>query len=330
MSEQPTPEPGGWLSELQRARLNGAAALTTFQGMLSDEIIMPQSAADARDPALMVCAACEFAEDMVERGFYLAGEFAAEALAGFYAQDYLRQALQGGHAQYLANRGRNEIALACAGAGLKSMVADPHRQLFATMTALQTAPPRERRRLMKKLRARNMDTALRALDAKLTALEAREPLAVRHKLWLKSLRTVRVLPDDEAQRAVDALIARNPLRERRGEEAERDRAVLMRADPVWRAVKELSDMASLRLIRVGLGERAQMRAVWPEGPDVRAAMWRVETMEGARTALLYADGGWFKRYLAVLMEEGVMLPRGSLSLTKAQALAMAPTLLRKR
>jgi hypothetical protein len=329
MSEQPAPEPGGWLAELQRARLSGGAAMTTFQGLLADEIVIAQSAADARDPALMVRAACDFAEDMLEHGFFLPGEFAPEALTSFYAQDYLRQALQGGHAQYFANRRRDELAVKCVDACLKSMVADPHRDLFTKLIKLHTSPQRERRRLLKQMRARNVDAAMRDLDAKLAALEAREPLAVRHKMWLKSLRKVRILADNEARPAVEALCVRNPLRARRAGDVERDRAVLMRADPVWRAVKELCDMAGLRLVRVGQGERAPMRSVWAEGPDVRAQIWRVETMEGMRTAVVYAEGGWFKRYLAVLMEADVMLPRGSLSLSKAQVGAMAPTLLRR-
>ncbi len=45
--EQPLP----WLIEYQRAQCNGASPMTTFQGLIADEIVLPQSAADNHDRA---------------------------------------------------------------------------------------------------------------------------------------------------------------------------------------------------------------------------------------------------------------------------------------
>jgi hypothetical protein len=67
-----------------------------------------------------------------------------------------------------------------------------------------------------------------------------------------------------------------------------------------------------------------MRSLWPEGPNHAAFAFRVETSGGARVALFYSEGGIFKRRLAVLIEPGVSLPLGSLTLTRAEYAAIVP------
>jgi hypothetical protein len=65
-----------------------------------------------------------------------------------------------------------------------------------------------------------------------------------------------------------------------------------------------------------------MRSAWPDGPDVRAYAFRVDTGMGPRAALFYAEGAFFKRYLSVLVEQGGGLPLGSLTLTKGDYTAI--------
>lgn len=328
-AQAPAPEPGGFLAAMQRTRCVGATPMTTYQGMLADEIVVPQSAIDASDPVVMVGSVSGYAETMLRQGLYLPGEFALEALTSYYVTDYVAQAGHGGHALYFDRRGKDDIALKCAAAGLKSMVADPHLALFNLMLRLHRSDRKELKRLLRENKWRNADAALRDLDKRFLELEAREPLAPRHKAWLRSLRKLSIMPDGQVGLKLQHLAASNPLRERRRDEYARAQAEREKDDPVYGAVKSLTEMASLRFY--GLGQRASepMRIHWPEGPDRRALIWQVQTDRGVRLALFYSEGAFSKRYLAVLMEEGGALPLGSLSLTKGDYEAIVPVAARK-
>ena len=137
VAEQPVP----WLVEYQRMNCSATSPLTTFQGVLCDEIVLPQSAADDADPARLVLACDAWAEALMNQAMFLPGEFAQEVLSSYYARDYFTQISAGGHAQYFANRGNDEIAIRCAGAGLKSMLADPHHELFNLLVRVKRAKP---------------------------------------------------------------------------------------------------------------------------------------------------------------------------------------------
>jgi hypothetical protein len=316
---------GGWLADYQRAKHAGGSAMNTFQGVLVDEIVLPQSAVEAPDPAAMVRAAIAFADAMQTHAFYLPGEFAQEAAWIFYVNDYLDQVKDGGHVQYFANRGGDELALRCTAFGLKSMLADPHLALFNLSVQLRTGEPKAARNAALKAGFRNTSDASRDLDRKFAVIEQEEPLVPRQKTWLQSLRKVRVTPDEEVRQRIAQLIASNPLRDGRIREAARLQAERENSDPIFLSVRALCEQAGLRFGGLrGLG-LTQVRTVWPEGPNKRAFAWRVETDRGQRTAVFYADGGLFKRHLGVLVGPGEPLPLGSLSMTPAEFGAVVPS-----
>ena len=316
---------GGWLADYQRGKRAGGSAMDTFQGVLVDEIVVPESAAKADDPAAMVRAAVAFADTMQNQAFYLPGEFAQEAAWIFYVNDYLDQVKDGGHVQYFANRGEDELALRCTAFGLKSMLADPHLALFNLSVQLETSEPKAARKAALKAGFKNTAAATRDLDRKFAAIEQEEPLVPRQRTWLKSLRKVRVTPDDEIRQRIAYLIASNPLRDSRVQEARRLQSEMETTDPVYISVRALCDQAGLRPSSLrGLG-LTQMRTLWPQGPNKRAYAWRVDTDRGMRTALFYAEGALFKRHLAVLTSESEALPMGSLSMTPAEFAAIVPT-----
>lgn len=324
MSDVALVEPGGWLAEHQRAKCAGVTALSTYQGLIADEIVVPQSAADAKDAAQFVAAVDGFVETLQNQVHLIAGEFAPEALWSFYAHDYVNQALAGGHAQYWASRGNDVLALRACGAALKSMLADPHLEIFDLMVRLKRANPRDARRIAVQAEYRNAAAALRDLDRRLTELEQKEPLAPRQKTWLKSYRKLKLVPDTELTQNFQRIAAANPLYQRRRAEAERILTERQRDDPAYKAVHALCDMARLKLAGMGQGAFAPMRGVWPEGPARPAFGFRVETDHGPRTALFYSEGGLIKRRLAVLIESGEALPAGSLTLTRAEYDAIVP------
>jgi hypothetical protein len=318
--EQPVP----WIVQYQRAQCDGGSPLTTFQGLLADEIVLPQSAADHGDPEQLVLAADAWADALLSQALFLPGEFAQEALWSYYARDYLVQVRVGGHAQYYANRGGDEIAIRCAGAGLKSMVADPHLELLNLLVRLKRAKPSAARKIAADKGYRSAQAALKDLDKRFAELEAKEPLTPRHKTWLKSLRKVKLMPDAEMTGQLQRVAQLNPLIGRRKMEVDRVRAERLRSEPSFRAVKALCDMAGVQITGLRTLGFAPMRSAWPDGPDLRGYIFRADTDKGPRAAVFYREGALFKRYLSVLVEQGGGLPVGSLALTKPDYEAIVP------
>jgi hypothetical protein len=318
------PEPGGWLAEYQRARCTGATPLQTYQGLLADEIVLPENAAAHAEPHYLVLACNAWVEALLEQGQFIPGEFAPEALWSFYAHDYVAQAKAGGHAQYFAMRGGDDLALRCCAAGLKSMLADPHLELFNLMIRLRRRPRKEVRKLMAERRYRNMAAAWRDLDQRLADLEREEPLMPRQKTWLKSLRKLKLVPDAEMTQHLNRVANANRLFQQRRQQAAQQRSEHERSDPAYRAAHSLCEMAGLQFAGLHAGSFAPMRESWPEGPDRPAFALRVDTDRGPRVALLYLEGGLFKKRLAVLIEHGNPLPVGSLTLSRGEYDAIVP------
>ncbi len=318
------PEPGGWLAEYQRAHCTGASPLKTYQGLLVDEIVLPESAAAHADPIQLVLACNAWVEALREQAFFIPGEFAPEALTSFYVHDYLTQAKAGGHAQYFAARGGDDLALRCAQAGLKSMIADPHLELFNTMIRLRRGNRKAVRKLMAERRYRNMAAAWRDLDKRLSELEEKEPLTARHKMWLKSLRKLKIAPDAEMSQHLNRVGGSNRLYQHRRQEAAQLRAEHERDDPTYKAARTLCEMAGLRFAGLHTGVFAPMQQSWPEGPDRVAFTHRVDTDRGPRAALFYVEGGLFRKRLAVLIEHGNPLPVGSLTLSPSEYSEIVP------
>lgn len=318
--EQPVP----WIVQYQRAQCSGASPMTTFQGLICDEIVLPQSAAEHGDPAQFVLAADAWVEALTNQAHFLPGEFAQEALWSYYTRDYLAQVSAGGHAQYFANRGADEVALNCAGAGLKSMLADPHLELFTLQLRLKRAKPSAARKIAAQHDYRSANAALKDLDKRFAEIEAKEPLTVRHKAWLKSLRKVKIAPDGEMTGHLQRVAQINTLLARRKTETDRARAETLRASAPFRAVKALCDMAGLTITNFRAMGFTPMRSVWPDGPDVRAYVYRAETDKGPRAAAFYREGRLFKRHLSVLVVQGGGLPVGSLRLSEADYAEIVP------
>jgi hypothetical protein len=319
-----TVEPGGWLAEHQRERREGGSALDTYQGLLSDEIVLPQSAAEAKDPLQLVIACSAFNDSVQNQALLIPGEYAPEALFSYYAHDYLAQASTGGHAQYFANRSADELAIKCCGAALKSMLADPHLELFNLMVRLKRNPPKLARRIAAQSGYRSVSAAMHDLDKRFALLEEKEPLTARHKIWLKSLRKLKLVPDAEMNQHLTRIAQANPLWQRRKAQADAIRAEHERTDPTFKAARALCEQAGLGFAGMRAGTIAPMRAIWPDGPDVTAFACRVETDRGPRAALFYSQGGLFRRRLAVLLEQGGSLPLGSLNLSASEFAAIVP------
>lgn len=326
MSEAPVGEAGGWLVRHQREHCSGESAASTFQGLIVDEFVLPQSAADHADPAQIVLAANAWVDALLNQAFFIPGEFAPEALWSYYVCDYLTQMKSGGHAAYYANRGADEIAIGCTRAGLKSMLADPHLDLFELMLHLKRAKPADARRAAARHGYRSAAAALRDLDARFAALDAKEPLTPRHKMWLKSLRKLSIVADAEMNQHLQRIAGVNRLMVQRRQEAAKLRAERAQSDPAFRIARALCDSAGLRFDGMRSVGFSSLRAVWPQGPERTACGFRVETDRGPRAAMFYEERGLFKRRTVVLLEENGAAPLASRTLSKEDYAAIVPAL----
>jgi len=311
-------EPGGWLAEYQRGRSTGGSPLATYQGLLADEIVLPQSVLEHADPAQMVLASCAWTEALLEQVLFVHGEFATESSFGYFAHDYLVQAASSGHARYFQRRAKDDLALKCAAQGLKSMLAAPHLELFNLNVRLHRLPPPGARKLAVQKGYRDVKAALKDLDKRLAELEAREPLTPRHKTWLKSLRKVQFVPDADMTKHLARMAKLNVLRGQRKEEADRVRVEREAVEPAFVAARALCDMAGLRFVGLRSLGLTPLREIWSEGPDAQGFGFRIETDKGPRAAIFYIEGAIFKKRLGVLIEQGNPLPLGSLSPTEAE------------
>ncbi|MGE0594755.1 MAG: hypothetical protein AB7P07_00190 [Hyphomonadaceae bacterium] len=319
-------DPQAWLTEHQRAQCTGASALTTFQGMLCDEILVPASALTAKDPEALVGAVCSFGHAMLQQAMLLPGEFAHEALWSVHVDYYRRQVREGGHAQYIANSGWAPIPVRATGYGLKRMLADPYYDVLRDVAKLTQAEPREAKKLAAAQGHRDVPAALRALDKRFADLEREEPLTPRHRTWIKSLRKLNAVPDETLRAHMNRIVSLNPLwMARRAEDSEKHRKAA-EMDPTLQAVRALCQDAGLKLQGLNGAARTPVRASWRAGPNRPGVMREAVTDQGKRIALFYADGALMKKYKAVLLEPGREAPVAEAALTRADFETIAPDL----
>jgi len=98
----------GGQSEEAYALLDARVGQATFNAEIAR---LQYEALQNSDPAQIAAAADAWVEALTHQAHFLPGEFAHEALWSYYARDYVTQVTAGGHEQYFANRGADEIAL---------------------------------------------------------------------------------------------------------------------------------------------------------------------------------------------------------------------------
>ena len=300
--------------------------MTTFQGLINDEIVLPQSAADHGDPEQLVLAARCLGRCADGAGASSCPASSRRKRCGAITRATIScRRAAGGHAQYYTNRGSDEIAIRCAGAGLKSMLADPHLELFNLLVRLKRREAFGGAQDRGGSGYRSPTAALKDLDKKLrrTGGERAADAAAQDVAEEPAQSEARAGRRDE--RAFAARCA-NQSAVSASQDGSRSRARRATAQPrpSFRAVKALCDMAGLTITGFRTMGFAPMRTVWPDGPDVRGFVFRADTDKGPRAALFYREGSLFKRHLSVLVVQGGGLPIGSQSLTKADYAAIVP------
>jgi hypothetical protein len=106
----------------------------------------------------------------------LPGEFAQEALWSYYARDYLMQVSAAATINISPIAAAMKSRCAVRSAGLKSMLADPHLEVFNLLVRLKRVEACAARKIAAEHDYRSAKAALKDLDKRFAALEAQEPL----------------------------------------------------------------------------------------------------------------------------------------------------------
>jgi len=200
-------------------------------------VIVPRSDAgsepDAYGDFYLVEAVSRFVGKLVEHGCYTWSEVPARAVQAHCILDYLGQVENGGHSQFVANRGGAsdygadrlagapqvvtplalEDGLDLAAKGMAAAGAGDHLAILRDCQRWLADNPERAARQTGFQGGRA--AGLQMIDQRFRAFERTDPIAPRLVAWIASWPELRIVEDAEYQEAIRRLIANNPHREAR-------------------------------------------------------------------------------------------------------------------
>jgi hypothetical protein len=91
------------------------------KGRFCDEILVPAEALTDESGANLVQAVVNFTNWAMSDAYLFPSEFPVEALCAYYADYYLAEVDNGGHAQWACNSDFHPLVVKCAGWGLEAI-----------------------------------------------------------------------------------------------------------------------------------------------------------------------------------------------------------------
>lgn len=190
------------------------------------------------------------------------GEIAPNALRSYYVDFYLTQSLGGGFAQYVFTAPERHDIDDYIRAGLESMGAAAHLDLFnRTVAAFDSLSEEEADAYLDgdadldgSTDDGTPDTIghLEQLDGEFETLLESEDITAFNAAWLRGLEELLVLDEDELDRHIAGRVSRIPnLAERQAEAAEDD---LLGMPEFEMIIRELCDVAGHTLLKITMGD----------------------------------------------------------------------------
>jgi len=188
-------------------------------------------------------------------------EIAPDALRSYYVDFYLTQSLGGGFAQYVFTAPERQDIDAYIRAGLESMGAAAHLDLFnRTVAAFDSLSEEESDAYLDGDADLDGGTdgvpdvvgLLEELDSEFETLLETEDIVALNAAWLRSLADLLVLDEQELDRHIAERVSRIPnLAERQAEAAEDD---LLDMPEFEMIIRELCDVAGHTLVKITMGD----------------------------------------------------------------------------
>jgi len=185
-------------------------------------------------------------------------EIAPNALASYYVDFYLTQALAGGFAQYVFTAPEREEVDAYVRAGLSGMGASAHLELFnRTCVAFDALSEEDAEAYLDGDLDESEESPegvalLDELDGEFEALLETEDITALNGSWLRGQADLVVLDDEELPAHVAARVAQIPNLEERREEAKAEE--LENAPEFEVIIRELCDIAGYSLQKITMGD----------------------------------------------------------------------------
>ncbi|WP_237393709.1 DMP19 family protein [Pseudarthrobacter sp. ATCC 49987] len=188
-------------------------------------------------------------------------EIAPNALRSYYVDFYLTQSLGGGFAQYVFTAPERQDIDAYIRAGLESMGAAAHLDLFnRTVAAFDSLSEEEADAYLDGDADLDSGTdgvpdvvgLLEELDSEFETLLETEDIIALNAAWLRDLADLLVLDEEELDRHIAERVSRIPnLAERQAEAAEGD---LLDMPEFEMIIRELCDVAGHTLLKITMGD----------------------------------------------------------------------------
>lgn len=188
-------------------------------------------------------------------------EIAPNALRSYYVDFYLTQSLGGGFAQYVFTAPERQDIDAYIRAGLESMGAAAHLDLFnRTVAAFDSLSEEEADAYLDGDADLDGGTdgvpdavgLLEELDGEFETLLQAEDIVALNAAWLRGMADLSVLDEEELDRHIAERVARIPnLAERQAEAAEDE---LLDTPEFEMIIRELCDVAGHTLLKISMGD----------------------------------------------------------------------------
>lgn len=182
------------------------------KGSLCESILVPSGEMADEGGADLVQATVDFTNWAMNDAHLLPGEFPLEALCAYYADYYLAEVNNGGHAQWACNSDYHPLVVKTAGWGLEAMGAHEYLTIHQEFVRLMSDPEFSKKILASESGFNGTYEEVNALDDRFYALDAdfSYPMLKISAAWLKSLPHLKALQPETLEAEKSAVIAGNP------------------------------------------------------------------------------------------------------------------------
>lgn len=287
------------------------------QGLICPHILIPAAVMADEDEYALVQAVIDFVNWAFNQAGLIPGEFPVEALDSYFADYYVAQVKNGGHAQYISNSGWTDVTNRCATRGLTAMGASGYAAVNQDLLAFMAAAGEPLRQTLIEDFSPKAAPETEALDDRFFALDDKLYYAA-HTQWLRALPSLRPLEPSDLETALAAVRQKNAEREGRHERARAANEESEAASALYRTAKALCHAVRTQFGGLTAGGLLPMRMVAPGLPDQNVFNWGVKTGRGVLFVFFHERYGWMGGPRAVMYERNNAAPLAWLKLSRAE------------
>lgn len=262
------------------------------------KVYVLDTAFDSSDPYDIVYSNVRFLNGLLERHLNNA-ELCPQALTSYHVDFYFAQIQNGGFSQFVYNSRWDPAVVADVGKGLRTIGCSQHAKLFRKCEALLAQFPEGQLEAYLKgeyFGENPVRDELNSYGSQINGLSSEE-IVTRNAAWLRKLRNLTVLNQEDFQAAIEHFAALPPDREER-------RLAALRAEPRYmKLIRKLCQENGLVLDRVTIGTHTTYRLK-------RCVAWHFLTDRGqfymidlGSKALMFTRKGWWPR-AKIVVEPG--------------------------